>query len=89
MENCAVLHLILEVHQNGILDELSLEETFLVDGAVEKALITEVPEEICCVVFSEEILRKVARKIRHLVLPQAHRQVLHVIVYHCSKFAVE
>lgn len=51
-----MLHLILEVHQDGILDKLSLEETFLVDGAVEKALITEVPEEICCVVFSEEIL---------------------------------
>ena len=89
VENRTVLHLVFEVHQDGILDELGLEETFLVNGAVEEALVAEVPEEIHCVILGEEILGEVPCEVRHLIAPQPHCLVLSVMIDYCSKFSVE
>jgi len=57
--------------------------------AVEKALVAEVPEEIRCVVFGEEVLWKIPCKISHLIMPQTHCLVLRIIVDHCSNLSVE
>jgi len=67
MENRTVLHLVFKIHQNGVLNELCLQETFLVNRAVEEALIAQVPEEVHRVVFSEEILRERSREVGDLV----------------------
>lgn len=56
VENRTVLNLIFEVHQNGVLNELRLKETFLINWTVEEALVAQVPEEVHGVVLSEEIL---------------------------------
>ena len=69
MEDGAVLDLVVEVHQDGVLDELGLEEALLVDGAVEDALEGEAPEEVGDVVLGEEVLLEVAREVGHLVAP--------------------
>ena len=67
MENRTVLNLVFEIHQNSVLNELCLQETFLVNRAVEEALIAQVPEEVHRVVFSEEVFRERSRKVRDLV----------------------
>ena len=46
MENGTVLDLVFEVHEDCVLDELSLEETLLIDWTVEESLVAQVPEEI-------------------------------------------
>ena len=56
MENCTVLHLVLKIHQDSILDKLGLQEALLVNRAVEESLIAEIPEEIHCIIFREEVL---------------------------------
>ena len=63
MENCAMLDLIIEVHENGVLDELSLQKAFLIDWTVEDALEGQVPEEVLDVVFGKEILLEIAREV--------------------------
>jgi hypothetical protein len=85
----AVLHLVFEVHQDGILDKLGLKETFLVDWAVEEALVAEVPEEIHCVILGEEVLGEVSCEVCHLVTPQPHCLVRSVMIDYCSKLSVE
>jgi len=89
VENRAVLHLVFEVHQDGILDELCLKETFLVDRAVEEALVAEVPEEIHCVILGEEVFGEVPCEVRHLVTQQPHCLVLSVMIDYCAKLSVE
>ena len=56
VENRTVLNLIFEVHQNGVLNELRLQETFLIDWTVEESLVAQIPEEVHGVVLCEEIL---------------------------------
>ena len=84
-----MLNLIFVVHQDGILHELSLQETFLVDWAVEKALVAEVPEKVHSVVLREEILAEVPREVRHLVLEQIHRLVSCMVVDGCPQFPMK
>ena len=62
-----MLHLIFVVHQNCILDKLSLQEAFLVNWAVKKALVAQVPKEVHRVIFSEEVLGEGPSKVCYLV----------------------
>lgn len=56
MENCTVLDLVFEVHQDGILDKLGLQEALFVNWAVKETLVAEVPEKVHRIVFGEEVL---------------------------------
>ena len=58
-----MLDLIIKVHENRILDELSLQKAFLIDWTVEDALKGQVPEEVLDVVFGEEVLLEIAREV--------------------------
>ena len=89
MENCAMLDLILEIHQYRILHELCLQETLLVNGTVEEALIAEVPEEIHGVVFDEEVLGEGTGEISDLIPEQVHCLIGRVVVYDSPKLAME
>jgi len=84
-----VLHLVLEVHQNRILHELRLQETLLVDRAVEKALIGEIPEEVRSEILDEEVLGEVPCEVSELVSEQIHGLVLDVPVDGLTQLAVE
>ena len=75
-----MLNLIFKVHQDGVLDELSLQETFLVDWAVKEALVAEIPEKVHRVILREEILREVPGEVRDLVLEEAHSLIRSVVV---------
>ena len=75
-----MLNLIFKVHQDGVLDELSLQETFLVDWAVKEALVAEIPEKVHRVILREEILREVPGEVRDLVLEEAHCLIRSVVV---------
>ena len=55
VEYCAMLNLILKIHQDGVLDKLSLQEALLIDRAVKESLITEIPEEVHGIVLDEEV----------------------------------
>ena len=89
MKDGTVLHLVLEVHQNRILHELGLQETFLVDRAVKEALIAEIPEEICRIVLEEEVFGEVAREVCQLVTEQRHRLVGRVMIYRLPQFSMK
>ena len=89
MEDGAVLYLALEVHQDGILYELSLEETLLVNGTVEYALVTEGPEEATGEVTQEEVLDEVPCEVGQLVPPEIHGVRLLVVLDLVPNSAVE
>ena len=89
VEDGAVLDLVLEVHEDRILHELRLQETLLVDRAVEEALVAQVPEEVGREVLHEEVLAEVAREVRQLVPEQVHALVLNVLVDGRPQLAVE
>ena len=56
MENCTVLDLVFEVHQDGILDKLGLQKALFVNWTVEETLVAEIPEKVHRIVFGEEVL---------------------------------
>ena len=78
VEDGAVLDLVIEVHQDGVLHELGLQEALLVNGTVEYALERQAPEEVADVVLGEEVLLEVACEVSHLVAPQVHGLLGHV-----------
>ena len=84
-----MLDLILEIHQYRILDKLRLQETLLVDGTVEEALIAEVPEEIHGVVLDEKVLGEGASEISDLISEQIHGLIGRVMVYDSTQLAME
>ena len=72
VENCGMLDLIFEIHQDCILDELRLQETLLIDWTVKDALKAQIPKEVVDVVFREEVLLEIASEVGQLVPPQVH-----------------
>ena len=72
MEDGAVLYLVFEVHQYGILHKLSLKETLLVYGTIEDALVAKRPEEATGEVSQEEVLDEVSCEVSQLVSPEVH-----------------
>ena len=84
-----MLDLILEIHQYRILDKLRLQETLLVDGTIEEALIAEVPEEIHGVVLDEKVLGEGASEISDLISEQIHGLIGRVMVYDSPQLAME
>ena len=59
-----MLDFLIEIHKNGILYELCLQETLLVNWAVEDALEGQIPEEVCDIVLCEEVLREITCEVR-------------------------
>ena len=84
-----MLDLVLEIHQYRILDKLRLQETLLVDGTIEEALIAEVPEEIHGVVLDEKVLGEGASEISDLISEQIHGLIGCVMVYDSAQLAME
>lgn len=84
-----MLHLILVIHQYGVLNELGLKETFLIYRAIEEALIAKIPEEVHGIVLLEEELREGTRKVSDLITEQLHCLFFCMVINDCSQFAVE
>ena len=89
MEDGTVLNLILEVHQDCILDELGLQETLLIDWTIKDALVAHRPEKAACEVLDEEVLSKVACEVSHLVSPEVHGVCLAMVLKGCLDAAME
>ena len=56
MKDSTVFNLILEIHQDGILDKLCLQEALLVNRTVKESLVTKIPEKVRCEIFHKEVL---------------------------------
>ena len=84
-----MLYLVLKVHQDGILDELGLQEAFFVDWAVKKALVAQIPEKVCREVLNEEVFRKIGRKVSQLVPKHVHGLFFCMVVDRVPQSAVE
>ena len=56
MKDSTVLNLILEIHQDGILDKLCLQEAFLVNRTIEESLVAEIPEKVRREILHKEML---------------------------------
>ena len=63
VENCAMLDLIIEIHEDSVLYELRLQEALLVNWTVEDALEAQIPEEVLNVVFGKEVLLEIACEV--------------------------
>ena len=68
VEDSCVLNGVFKFEHKAVLDELCLQERFLVDGAVEEALEANIPKEVCHILFAEEVLLEGAREIAKLLL---------------------
>ena len=62
-----MLNLVLKVHQYRILNKLRLKKALLVNRAVEKALIAQIPKEVHCVIAHKKVLREGASEVSDLV----------------------
>ena len=89
MEDGTMLNLIFKIHQNGVLDELSLEEAFLVDGAIEEPLVAQVPKEVHRVILREKVLGEISCEVSHLITPEAHCLVRCMVINDGTQSTVE
>jgi hypothetical protein len=85
MKNCDMLDRLLEIHQEAILDELSLQERLLVKRAVVKALEADVPEVVLSDLTREEVLLEVHSEVVQLVVEEAHRVGALVCLYFAAQ----
>ena len=89
MEDSDVFDLIFKVKEDGILDELGLQEGLFVDWTVEKALIAQIPEEVGRVVLQEEVLLEIASEVCHLISKEVHGLLLSVVIHCHAQLAME
>jgi hypothetical protein len=67
MKDGAVFNLILKIHQDCVLHELSLKETLLVYWTIEEPLVAKIPEKVHGVVLDEEVFAEVPSEVGQLV----------------------
>lgn len=70
VEDGSVLHEVVELCEEAILDEFCLEEGTLVNWTIEKALEAHVPKEVAAVLLREKVLAKVPREVTKLLLEE-------------------
>lgn len=84
-----MLDKVLKLRQKAVLDEFSLQEAPFVDGAVEEALETDVPEEVVAVFLCEEVLGKLVREVGELLSKHGQSACLGVLLDLGCQSAVE
>ena len=84
-----MLDKVLKLSQKPVLDELGLQEASFVDGTVEEALETDVPEEIVAVFLREKVLGKLAGEVGELLPEHSHCPCLRVLLDLGCQSAVE
>jgi len=78
VEDGGVLNKVVELSEQSVLHELSLQEGALVNWTVEKALETHVPKEVVAVFLCEKVLAKVSREVTELLLEKIQSACLGV-----------